>query len=190
MPAHAVEADGAVAAFVDRINATVGPVKPGDRKAIRAACATLVGQAFDIDAMAPDIVAEAWERMDAGQRAAYARGLARRAAADCASHGSEIAGNAVELVGVRAGEGGDRLIAVRQSKGRGRTVIWRVRAVGRRAQGGRHDGRRAQPCRLGAPRCQGRAEKDRRKRHRADTIRRGMTASGRRQLASLQPRRR
>ena len=127
IPAHAVEADGAVAAFVDRINATVAPVKPGDRTAIRAACATLVGQAFDIDAMAPTIVAEAWGRMDAGQRAAYSRGLARRAAADCASHGGEIAGNAVELVGVRAGEGGDRLIAVKQSKGRGRTVIWRVR---------------------------------------------------------------
>jgi ABC-type transporter MlaC component len=127
MPAHAVEADGAVSAFVDRINATVGPVAAGDRKAIRAACATLVGQAFDIDAMAPDIVAEAWDRMDAGQRAAYSHGLARRAAADCASHGGEIAGKAVEIVGVRAGEGGDRLIAVKQSKGRGRTVIWRVR---------------------------------------------------------------
>ena len=50
------------------------------------------------------IMAEAWGRMDAGQRAAYSRGLARRAAADCASHGSEIAGNAVEIVGVRDGE--------------------------------------------------------------------------------------
>jgi ABC-type transporter MlaC component len=127
VPAHAVEVDGAVSAFVDRINATVAPVAPGDGKAIRAACATLVSQAFNIGAMAPDIVPEAWVRMDAGQRAAYSRGLAKRAADDCVSHGGEIAGNTVELVGVRAGEGGDRLIAVKQSKGRGRTVIWRVR---------------------------------------------------------------
>ena len=126
VPARAVAADAAVAAFVDRINATVGPVEPGDRKAIGAACATLVKQSFDIDAMAPAITGEAWARMDGGQRARYSRGLARRAAGDCASHGNEIAGNAVEIVGVRAGEGGDRLIAVKQSKGRGRTVIWRV----------------------------------------------------------------
>lgn len=126
MPADAAAADGAVAAFVDRINATVAQVKSDDRKAIRTACATLVSQAFDIDAMAPAIVAEAWDRMDAGQRAAYSRGLARRAAADCASHGGEIAGNAVEIIGVRE-SGGDRLVAVKQSKGRGRTVIWRVR---------------------------------------------------------------
>jgi ABC-type transporter MlaC component len=127
-PAGAVEADSAVAAFVDRINATVAPVKPGDRRAIRAACAALVAHAFDIDAMAPAITDEAWNRMNGVQRAAYARGLARRAAADCVSHGKEVAGNTVEIVGVRDGENGDRLVAVKQSKGRGRTVIWRVRA--------------------------------------------------------------
>ena len=70
-----VEADGDGAAFVERINASVAPVKPGDRKAIRAACATLVEQAFDIAAMAPTISGEAWKRMNAGQRQAYARGL-------------------------------------------------------------------------------------------------------------------
>ena len=127
LPALAAEPDSAATTFVNRINATVVPIKPGDRQAIRAACERLVSQSFDIDAMAPAITAEAWDRMDGGQRAAYARGLARRAAADCASHGSEIAGNAVEFVGVRDAGGGDRLIAVKQSKGRGRTIIWRVR---------------------------------------------------------------
>ena len=127
-PAGAIDAAGDVTAFVQRINTVVAAVKPGDRQAIRAACATLVDQAFDIDAMAPDITDEAWKRMNADQRRAYARGLTRRATSDCASHGSEIAGNTVELIGVRDGESGDRLVAVRQSKGRGRTVVWRVRA--------------------------------------------------------------
>jgi ABC-type transporter MlaC component len=126
-PSGAAEADGAVTTFVDRINAVVAPVKPGDRTAIRAACAALVEQAFDIDAMAPAVTEEAWRRMNGKQRAAYVRGLSDRAASDCAAHGSEIAGNTVELVGVREGESGDRLVAVRQSKGRNRTVIWRVR---------------------------------------------------------------
>ena len=84
--------------------------------------------------------------MNAGQRAAYTRGLARRAAAECASHGSEIAGNTVEIVGVRDGGGGDRVVAVKQSKGRGRTVIWQVRKGSRprmRRQAVRHDASRA-----------------------------------------------
>lgn len=126
-PAQAIEAAGDVAAFVEHINAVVAPAKPGDRKAIRAACAMLVEQAFDIAAMAPTITDGAWRRMSGAQRQAYVRGLSRRAASDCASHGREIAGNTVELVGVRTGDSGDRLIAVRQSKGRGRTVVWRVR---------------------------------------------------------------
>lgn len=130
VPAAAVDATADVSAFVRRINAVVAPVKAGDRQAIRAACATLVEQAFDIDAMARAIADEAWKRMSADQRRAYERGLARRAASDCAAHGSEMAGNTVELIGVREGESGDRLVAVRQSKGRGRTVVWRVRGNG------------------------------------------------------------
>lgn len=123
----AAQADSAVSAFVDRINATVSPIEPGDRTAIRAACAALVGRAFDFDAMAPAIADEAWSRMSSAQRAVYVQGLERRAASDCVSHGNEIAGNTVELVGVREGESGDSLVAVRQSQGSGRTVIWQVR---------------------------------------------------------------
>jgi ABC-type transporter MlaC component len=126
----AVEAGADVAAFVARINALVAPVKPGDRKAVRAVCDRIVAQSFDIRAMAHDIAGEAWTRMNAEQRASYVRGLGKRASSDCASHGSEVAGNTVELVGVRSGESGDRLVAVKQSKGRGRTVVWQVRAGG------------------------------------------------------------
>jgi ABC-type transporter MlaC component len=127
VPTEALEADSAVTAFVARINTAVAPVKAGDQAGIRAACASLVKQAFDFDAMAPAIVAEAWKRMNAGQKAAYTRGLAKRAASECTSHGSEIAGNTVEIIGVREGGGGDRVVAVKQSKGRGRTVLWQVR---------------------------------------------------------------
>jgi len=125
-PVLAVEADSATTAFVDRINAVIAPVEPGDREAIRAACVILVRQAFDIDAMAPTIAEEAWPRMSGEQRAAYVLGLTKRTVSDCAFHGNEIAGNMVEIVGVRIGESGDRLVAVRQSKGAGRTVIWQV----------------------------------------------------------------
>jgi ABC-type transporter MlaC component len=129
--AQAPAAESDVAAFVQRINKVIGSVEPGDRAAIRTACQTLVAQSFDIEAMAPSITDEAWQRMNADQRQAYAAGLARRAASDCVAHGREIAGNTVVLVGVRNGESGDLLIAVRQSGGNGRTVIWQVRSDGR-----------------------------------------------------------
>ena len=128
MPARAVAADGAVAAFVDRINATVARPRPGDRKAIGAACATLVeavlrhrrdgaddrGRSLGAHGCRParPPIRAAWP----GARPATARRMAARSPATRSS-----------IVGVRAGEGGDRLVAVKQSKGRGRTMIWRVR---------------------------------------------------------------
>jgi ABC-type transporter MlaC component len=124
----AFAADGGVSDFVERINAVVAPVEPDDRQAIRAACTTLVGQEFDMAAMAEATAAEAWQRMNAEQRQAYTRGVTRRAISECASHGREMAGNTVELIGVRSGDSGDRIVAVRQSQGRARTVVWQLRA--------------------------------------------------------------
>jgi ABC-type transporter MlaC component len=120
--------DGAVDDFVARVNATVGSLKPGDAAGARAACTRLVEQAFDIDAMAPVTSAGAWPRMNAAQKKAYRAGLARRAVRDCASRSRDFAGQTMQLVGVRTGEGGDRFIAV---KGKSRTAIWQVRGAGR-----------------------------------------------------------
>ncbi len=125
--AHA--ADPATLAFVDRINRTVEAINPGDRSAIRAGCASLIEQTFDLETMAKSITGEAWSRMSAKHRAAYVKGLAKRATGDCTRSGREIAGNLVELVGVRAAPDGDSNVAVRQSRGKQRTVIWRVRAA-------------------------------------------------------------
>jgi ABC-type transporter MlaC component len=124
----AMAADAATLAFVDRINRTVESIDPGDRSAIRAGCASLVAATFDLETMAKSITGEAWSRMSAKHRAAYVDGLAKRAAGDCTRSGREIAGNLVELVGVRAAPDGDSNVAVRQSRGKQRTVIWRVRA--------------------------------------------------------------
>lgn len=121
-------ADAAVENFVRQINAVVAAVQPGNRAAINAACVRLVAQSFDVAAMAPEITGDAWQRMNAVQRQAYTRGLAGKAASECAAHGNEMAGNTLDLIGVRNGDSGDRMVAVRQSQGSGRTVVWRVRA--------------------------------------------------------------
>jgi ABC-type transporter MlaC component len=128
LAAPARSADAAVDNFVRQINAVVASVGPGDRAAIRSACSRLVALSFDVGAMAPEITGEAWRRMNAEQRQAYQRGLAGKAVSECAAHGNEMAGNPLDLIGVRSGDSGDRMVAVRQSQGRGRMVIWRVRA--------------------------------------------------------------
>lgn len=119
--------DGGVDDFVGRVNATIGSLKAGDAAGARAACAKLVGQIFDIDAMAPATSAGAWQRMGTAQKAAYRKGLVRRIEGDCESRSRDFAGQAMDLVGVRQGEGGDRFVAV---KSNGKTVIWQVRGSG------------------------------------------------------------
>jgi ABC-type transporter MlaC component len=126
--AAAATSDRAVDDFIRRLNATVGSLKPGDTAAARSACARLVDQAFDIDAMAPATSAGAWQRMNAAQKAAYRNGLTKRVARDCVSRSRDVAGQTMELVGVRLGEGGDRFVAV---KAEGKTVIWQVRGSAR-----------------------------------------------------------
>lgn len=128
MPGAYALDQSATDAFVRRINATVESANPSDRASIRTACAALVQQTFDLEAMAVSITGEAWKRMNAKHRASYVKGLGKRATSDCTKSGREIAGNIMQFVGVRAGPDGDSNLAVRQSKGKQRTVIWRVRA--------------------------------------------------------------
>src|SRR5690242_13385412 len=94
----ALAADAGVQAFVRQVNAVVASVAPGDRAAIRAACARLVDRSFDVAAMAPEIAGEAWRRMNAEQQQSYRRGLAGKAASECVAHGNEMAGNTLDLV--------------------------------------------------------------------------------------------
>lgn len=128
-------AEPAVDDFVARLEATIGSVTPGDAAGARAACARLVRQVFDLEAMAPVTSAGTWAKMSAVQKEAYRDGLAGRAARDCASRRNEFAGQPLRLAGVRDGKGGDRYIAVRavREEGSGRTLIWQVRgdAAGR-----------------------------------------------------------
>ncbi len=118
----------AVDDFVGRINATIGSLKSGDTAGARAACRRLVEQAFDIDAMAPMTSAGAWQRMNKAQKAIYRDGVAGKAERDCASHSRDYAGQAMQLVGVRQGDGGDLFVAV---KGKRQTLIWQVRGGAR-----------------------------------------------------------
>ena len=132
--AQAEEPDAAVLAFVDRINETTGSAAPGDKSGIRSACGVLVSEAFDLDAMAVAASFDAWKRMNPSQKAAYREALAARATRDCASRGKEVAGQKVEIVGVRSGKGNERQLAVQRADRAGRVAIWKIVPAGDRVR--------------------------------------------------------
>lgn len=121
-------ADPASDAFVAKVNAVMGKISPGNAGELRSACAALVGSSFDVGAMAPTVSAGTWAKLNAKQRATLRVALERRIAGDCRARGRDIAGKTMEVVGERGGDSGDRLIAVRAADGRGRQLIWRLRA--------------------------------------------------------------
>jgi ABC-type transporter MlaC component len=125
--------DARAQALIDLINSTTGAVTPGDKDAIRAACGSLIGQALDLEAMAPRASYDAWASMSQSQRTAYAAALAARATRDCASRGKDVAGEKVDLAGMRDGKDGETQIAVRRADGQGKTAIWTFAAGGTRA---------------------------------------------------------
>lgn len=116
--------DARAQALVDIINSTTGTAAPGDKKSIRAACSTLIGQALDLEAMAPRASYDAWTSMNQAQKATYLDALAARAVRDCASRGKEVAGAQVKVAGVRGGKNGETQIGVRRADGQGKTAIW------------------------------------------------------------------
>lgn len=127
---HAAEADAAIVAFVDRINETTGSAKPGDKAAVRAACAELVSEVFDFDTMAVSASYDSFKRMTKAQKDAYREALVKKAARDCASRGKEVAGQKVDIVGVRDGKDGEQQVAVQRADGKGRVAIWKVIPAG------------------------------------------------------------
>jgi len=128
--AKAVEADAAINAFVQRINATTGAATPGDKAGIRAACQALVVEAFDFPAVAPAASFDTWKRMNAGQKERYLAALIDRAASQCASRGKEVAGQPVEIVGIRPGKDGEQQVAVQRADKTGRVAIWKLVSAG------------------------------------------------------------
>jgi ABC-type transporter MlaC component len=125
--------DARAQALVDLINSTTGATAPGDKDAIRAACGSLIGEALDLEAMAPRASYDAWTSMNQSQRAAYLDALAARATRDCVSRGKDVAGVQAALAGMRNGKGGETQIAVRGADGQGKTAIWTFAAGGTRA---------------------------------------------------------
>lgn len=120
-----------VTSFATSIREIHAQMGAGDGKSTER-CRALVARAFDLDTMARSALGAAWEKLTPFQRDAYRAAFERRIASDCVRRIREYRGEEMTLLGVRSGEGGDRLAATRFAvRGEaGRILTWRLRPGG------------------------------------------------------------
>ena len=130
MPGARAQSDPAIAEFVARIDHSIRSIAaaPSDEQ-IRAICVSFIRLALNLDAMASAASAGTWDRMTPQQRAGYRTAFERRLARDCIFQNRQYRGESLTVLGVRRGDGGDRLVATQLGRPAqpGRLVIWRLR---------------------------------------------------------------
>jgi ABC-type transporter MlaC component len=101
----------------------------GETEKLVAGCRDFLTRTLDVAAMAQAASEDAWTRMSAAQREDYGAGVAQRLAAECSRQLTGYKGDAVELMGIRATSGGDRLATFRLGAAdSNRMIAWRLRA--------------------------------------------------------------
>ena len=129
----ASQTDPRVAEFLATINRSVVALAGKSEAEAGRICGQIVSSALSIDALARSAGSGIWDRMSQRQRTAYHGAVERRAIRDCVSQNRDNDGQPLAFVGVRQGEGGDRLLATRSNAANQvHTVIWRLRGDGRR----------------------------------------------------------
>jgi len=93
-------------------------------------CGRVVANIMDIDAVVKGASSRISDKMTAKQRADYGAAALRWAIRNCVQRNKDGAGVPMEFVGLREGEGGDRLLATRSSQP-AHFVIWRLRGAGK-----------------------------------------------------------
>lgn len=128
------EPDPSIGGFVTFFGTSVREIhaRTDAGEAAAAPCRALVERIFDLDVMARFALGAQWERVTASQRDSYRTAFDERITADCVKRIREYRGETVTLLGVRAADGGERLVATRFAvPGEpGRILTWRLRAGG------------------------------------------------------------
>lgn len=89
-------------------------------------CARLSASLIDVDAVAKAAAARVWDRMSAAQRDAYRAAALRWITRRCVQENHDNKGEKPQIVGLREGEGGDRILAVK-SEDPPHFALWRLR---------------------------------------------------------------
>ncbi|MBI3704124.1 MAG: ABC transporter substrate-binding protein [Rhizobiales bacterium] len=123
-----------VDAFVARLGESMRAIRvqaKGNADLTRAGCRDLLSQLLALDVMARRSAGEAWDKMTNVQRDAFRAAFAERMASECVRSYSDYNGDAIEPVGVRAMQDGDKMATVRfgAEADNGKRITWRLRQI-------------------------------------------------------------
>jgi hypothetical protein len=128
--ASAAAADPQVAEFLASVNRSITELSGRPRPQASTICGRFVASAINMDAVINGALSHIADgRLTLQQRAAYRAAAQRWAVRDCIKRNQDNSGNPLEFLGVRFGEGGERLLATRSSEP-AHTVIWRLSGSG------------------------------------------------------------
>lgn len=91
-------------------------------------CARLSASLIDLDAVAKVGAERIWNSMSSRQREAYRAAAMRWIVRKCVQQNHDNTGEKLEVIGLRMGESGDRLLAMRSREPQ-RFAIWRLRGA-------------------------------------------------------------
>ena len=124
----ALPADPAVGEFLAVINRNIVALAGKNEAQSERICAQIMASALNVDAVTISAAGRAWDRMSPQQRKTYRGAIEQRLVRDCVSRNRNNRGVPLAFVGLRTGEGGDRLLATRSGTDtESHIVIWRLR---------------------------------------------------------------
>jgi MlaC protein len=127
--AAAAEIDPQDAEFLASVNRIIADsAQPASQTGY--ACDRIVATAINVDAIAERAMGETWVRLSQHQRAAFRMAARRWAVRDCIRHSRGNEGGPLELLGLKQGEDGERLMSTRSGKPV-HTIIWRLHGAGK-----------------------------------------------------------
>lgn len=118
------------AEFVASINRIITESRAQPGAQTRQACDRIVTTAIDLDAITQSAMGPMWVRMSPQQRAAFRTAAVRWAVRDCVQQNEGQEGSPLELLGLKYGESGERLLATRSSRP-AHTIVWRLHGAGK-----------------------------------------------------------
>lgn len=93
-------------------------------------CNRIVSTVMDMEALTRGASTSVWDGMSPPQRDAFRAAALRWVVRTCIQRNQDSSGDPLEFVGVRPGEGGDRLLATRSNKPV-HFIVWRLRGAGK-----------------------------------------------------------
>ncbi len=124
----AAVSDPKVLEIVKIIGAETAELAGKSDTAASAICARLSASLIDLEAVAKVGAEKIWNGMSRAHRDAYRDATLRWIVRRCVEHNHDNSGEKPEVVGLRVGESGDRLLAM-QSREPPRFAIWRLRGA-------------------------------------------------------------